>query len=105
MGRFLSGMGMGMVAGACLGMAAAGMVTDADRRRLTQIPQWNELMKATCEEFGVVFVDNSAICEELKNLWEPDGIHVMKPFYPHWGKNLAIAALEEGGVIDEEASA
>ena len=34
MNKFLSGMGMGMVAGACLGMAAAGMVTDADRRRV-----------------------------------------------------------------------
>lgn len=80
-------------------------LTDADRRRLSQIPQWNELMKATCEEFGVVFVDNSAICEEMKDLWEPDGIHVKKGFYPDWGKNLVVAALEEGGVIDEEASA
>ena len=80
-------------------------LTDADRRRLTQIPQWNELMKATCEEFGVVFVDNSAICEEMKDLWEADGIHVKKNFYPDWGKNLVVAALEEGGIVDEEASA
>ena len=34
MGRFLSGMGMGMVAGACVGMAAAGMISDGERRRL-----------------------------------------------------------------------
>lgn len=34
MNKFLSGLGMGMVAGACVGMAAAGMVTDADRRRM-----------------------------------------------------------------------
>ena len=34
MKKFLSGMGMGMVAGACHGMAAAGMVTDADRRKM-----------------------------------------------------------------------
>lgn len=34
MGRFLSGMGMGMVAGACVGMAVAGMMTDADRRQM-----------------------------------------------------------------------
>ena len=87
-----------------LSSSSSGL-TDADRRRLTQIPQWNELMKATCEEFGVVFVDNSAICEEMKDLWEADGIHVKKNFYPDWGKNLVVAALEEGGVIDEEASA
>ena len=34
MGRFLSGMGMGMVAGACVGMAAAGMITESQRRQL-----------------------------------------------------------------------
>ena len=39
MNKFLSGMGMGMVAGACLGMAAAGMVTDADRRRMNRTAQ------------------------------------------------------------------
>lgn len=34
MGRFLSGLGMGMVAGACVGMAAVGMMSDADRRQM-----------------------------------------------------------------------
>lgn len=77
----------------------------ADKQRLTQIPQWNKLMEETCQEFGLIFVDNSAICEELKHLWEPDGIHVKKSFYPKWGKNLVVAALEEGGIVYEEASA
>lgn len=73
-------------------------LTEADIKRLEQIPQWNELMKAACAEHGVIFVDNSEICTGNENLWEPDGIHVKKPFYPDWGKNLVIAALEEGGV-------
>ncbi len=34
MNKFLSGLGMGMVAGACVGLAAAGMVSDTDRRRM-----------------------------------------------------------------------
>lgn len=34
MGKFLSGLGMGMVAGACVGMAAAGMISEADRRQM-----------------------------------------------------------------------
>lgn len=84
---------------------SSSTLTDADRRRLSQIPQWNELMKAACAENGVIFVDNSAIGKELKNLYESDGIHVMKPFYPHWGKNLAIAALEEGGIAGENSAA
>ena len=63
------------------------------------------LSKRYCAENGVIFVDNSAICTELKDLWEPDGIHVVKAFYPHWGKNLVVAALEEGGVADEASAA
>lgn len=34
MRKFLSGMGMGMVAGACMGLAAAGLVSDSDKRKL-----------------------------------------------------------------------
>ena len=34
MGKFLSGVGMGMVAGACMGMAVVGMMSDADRRQM-----------------------------------------------------------------------
>lgn len=34
MGKFLSGLGMGMMAGACVGLAAAGMMNDADRRKM-----------------------------------------------------------------------
>ena len=80
-------------------------LTEADRKRLAQIPEWNRLMADAAREHGVIFVDNSAICQEYKNLWEKDGIHVSKSFYPHWGKNLIVAALEEGGIADESASA
>ena len=34
MGKFLSGVGMGMVAGACVGLAAAGMITESERRQI-----------------------------------------------------------------------
>ena len=34
MGKFLSGLGMGMVAGACVGLAAAGMMSETDRRQM-----------------------------------------------------------------------
>ena len=80
-------------------------LTEADRKRLAQIPEWNRLMADAAREHGVIFVDNSAICTEYEDLWEKDGIHVFKSFYPHWGKNLIVAALEEGGIADESASA
>lgn len=34
MRKFLSGMSMGMVAGACMGLAVAGLTTDAEKRRM-----------------------------------------------------------------------
>ena len=85
--------------------SGSSSLTEADRKRLAQIPEWNRLMADAAREHGVIFVDNSAICQEYKNLWEKDGIHVFKSFYPHWGKNLIVAALEEGGIADESASA
>ena len=33
MQKFLSGVGMGMIAGACLGLAASSLATDAEKRR------------------------------------------------------------------------
>ena len=87
------------------GSSPTSSLTEADRKRLAQIPEWNRLMADAAREHGVIFVDNSAICQEYENLWEKDGIHVFKAFYPHWGKNLIVAALEEGGIADESASA
>ena len=87
------------------GSSSASSLTEADRKRLAQIPEWNRLMADAAREHGVIFVDNSGICTEYEDLWEKDGIHVFKSFYPHWGKNLIVAALEEGGIADESASA
>jgi hypothetical protein len=85
--------------------SGSSSLTEADRKRLAQIPEWNRLMADAAREHGVIFVDNSDICTEFEDLWDKDGIHVFKAFYPHWGKNLIVAALEEGGIADESASA
>lgn len=71
-------------------------------QRLHDIPAWNAALAQTCGEHDVIFVDNSQISKDHENLWEPDGIHVKKPFYPYWVKNLVVAALEEGGTPVEE---
>lgn len=60
------------------------------------IPDWNLVLEAACEENGIVFVDNSRISEEYADLWDPDGIHVKKEFYPHWATELVTAALMDG---------
>lgn len=69
---------------------------------LEQVPEWNAALAAACAENGIIYVDNTQISTIYQELWGPDGIHMKKAFYPHWGKNLVVAALEEGGVQVEE---
>lgn len=69
---------------------------------LAQIPEWNAALAAACAENDIIYVDNTQISTIYSELWDLDGIHMKKAFYPHWGKNLVVAALEEGGVRVEE---
>lgn len=71
---------------------------DPEVERMKSISGWNEALAAACKENDVIYVDNTAICEEHADLWEPDGIHVKQTFYPYWIRNLVIAALEEGRI-------
>lgn len=52
------------------------------------IPQYSAAVEAMCEENGCYYVDNDALAEEYADLWEVDGIHVQKDFYPHWAANM-----------------
>lgn len=58
------------------------------------IPEYNDALKAFCEEKGYHFVDNSDLCEKYADLWEVDGIHVQTGFYPYWGANLVAATYD-----------
>ena len=53
-----------------------------------EIPDFNVALKAMCEENGYSYADNTDICEEYADLWDSDGIHVNKAFYPYWATNL-----------------
>ena len=59
------------------------------------IPEYNEALKAMCEEKGYNFIDNAALCETYADMWETDGIHVRTTFYPYWAANLVEATYEE----------
>lgn len=59
------------------------------------IPDFNDALMEMCKENGYNYVDNTDLCEEYADLWDEDGIHVMKEFYPYWGANL-IAEVEDG---------
>lgn len=55
-------------------------------------PEYNEALKAFCEEMGCTFIDNSFITENNEGLYEPDGEHVIQDFYPQWLTFMAETA-------------
>ena len=48
-----------------------------------------------CEENDVLFADNTQLSEDYADLWQPDGIHLLPEFYPHWAANLIFASWGE----------
>ncbi|MGN1307261.1 MAG: SGNH/GDSL hydrolase family protein [Faecousia sp.] len=60
-----------------------------------QIPDFSAAIAEACAENGVVFVDNTEICETYANYWQPDGIHVRPEFYPYWARNLIVGIIRD----------
>lgn len=53
------------------------------------IDDYNEKIKAMCEELEVGFVDASYLLKEDNSLFEGDGMHLKPKFYPLWLKEMA----------------
>ena len=53
-----------------------------------EIPEYNEALKAWCEEKGYHFIDNTQVYEEHSDLYDQDGIHFQKDFYQYWAMNM-----------------
>ncbi len=52
------------------------------------IPDYNEAVKAWCEEKGYSYIDNTQVFEEHNDLYDTDGIHFQKDFYEYWAINM-----------------
>lgn len=60
---------------------------------LAYYPQYNEGLQSLCTEMGCTYIDNASIVESSsENLYEPDGEHVIKDYYPKWLTHMAQAA-------------
>lgn len=68
-----------------------GLEADADYPR---IGEYNDALEAMCEENGWVYVDNTVMANEHKDLYQPDGLHVDKEFYKYWAANM-LTEVEE----------
>lgn len=59
------------------------------------IPEWSAALEKACEENGILFANCDKLAEDYPNLWDPDGIHFRKEFYPYWASCLLVAELME----------
>lgn len=60
------------------------------------IPDWSAALEDACEENDIIFANCDQLAVDHPNLWDPDGIHFRKEFYPYWASCLAAALLMEG---------
>lgn len=60
------------------------------------IPDWSAALEKACQENGILFANCDYLAVSYPNLWDPDGIHFRKEFYPYWASCLVAAMLMEG---------
>ena len=58
------------------------------------IPDWNVAIKAHCEETGIAYVDLSDTFAANPDLYNEDGIHVPRAFYPLWAIDIVTEVYE-----------
>jgi len=59
------------------------------------IPDWSAALEEACEQNGILFANCDKLAQDYPNLWDPDGIHFRKEFYPYWASCLLVATLME----------
>lgn len=53
------------------------------------IPEWNAYIKNYCEEHGIGYIDATELCNQHRDLYIDDGVHLVDEFYPYWGALIA----------------
>ncbi len=58
------------------------------------IPEWNKAMKAHFVDTKIRYIDITDTVNAHKNLYDADGIHMQRAFYPYWAKAIIAGTLE-----------
>lgn len=67
------------------------------------IPNWNEAIREMCDTMeNCYYVDCDAVAEEYKDLYESDGVHFHKDFYPYWATTMIMEQYNIEYFMDEE---
>lgn len=64
-------------------------LSETQYRALENVDSYNTAIQKMCGENGISFIDTTDLCKEHADLYEPDGVHFVKDFYPLWGQMLA----------------
>ena len=70
-----------------------------------KIPDYNDAVRAFCEENGTPYVDITQLCEEHTDLYQADGVHMLGDFYPLWGIELISEVYNYVFVLESTDSA
>lgn len=71
-------------------------VTDAALAKdssFKNIPEYNAAIQKLCEDNGYHYIEDQKLTSEHADLFEPDGIHFTKAFYPFWAKSIIKEVL------------
>lgn len=60
------------------------------------IPDWDVVLEATCEQYGVLYADCDMLYDTYGYLWGSDGIHFHESIYPYWAGMLLVTGLYGG---------
>lgn len=61
-----------------------------------KIPAFSAEVGARCADHGAVYADNTAAVGLHFDLWDPDGVHVKKAFYPYWARSILSSYTDIG---------
>ena len=73
-------------------LPAVGVGLDADPNYV-RIGDYNAALQSMCEEKGYHYVDNTFFAEEHSDMYQEDGLHIMKELYKYWAANM-LAEVE-----------
>lgn len=63
------------------------------------IPEWNAYIKNYCEEHEIGYIDATEICNQHRDLYIDDGVHLVEEFYPYWGALIAAQIASDMSVV------
>ena len=60
------------------------------------IPEYSAAVATACYQSGCVFIDNDELVAQHTDMFDQDGIHMVRDFYPLWAANMMLTIYGSG---------